>query len=162
MTLQQALEAVSDLPMGIQRILSDFDLSGELERVKFVADKDRRRVQGFIPAVLTRATELSMQVGFRLGKIEASGHVSADIVLQQVSEEASKFYHETTAVIKMWDKQFRELMGGDIFGDPTKAEREITRIWAKRNALPADYQTILGVSDKTPTEYPNDFVEKWL
>ena len=162
MNLQSLLSDISDLPMGIQRVLSDFDLSGELERIKFVADKDRRRVQGFIPAVLTRATELSMQVGFRLGKIESTDHVSVDVLVQQASDDASKFYHETTAIVRMWEKQFRELMGGDIFGDPTKAEREITRIWAKRNALPADYQSILGVSDKTPTEYPTAFTEKWL
>lgn len=158
LSLIDILEQIAPLPTGAARALAGFDVSGELERIKDIADKDRRRIEGFIPAVIKRATELSMQVGFRLGNADGS----VDVLLEQASEEASQFIAETSAIVRMWERQFKGFMGGDIMGDPTKAEREITRIWAKRNALDPTYLDILGVSEGTPSEYPEDFKEQWL
>jgi len=157
--LSNLLNSVAKVPLGIERALHGFDVSGEFDRLRNVADNDRRRVEGFMPAIIEKLTELVLVSGYSLG-VDNQGSVGLD--LEAHSDKAGLFIAETIGLVKMWEHRMDSIMGGNVIGDPTKVEREMTRIWAKRNELNADYQHILGVSDGTPTAYPEEWADKWL
>lgn len=146
-------------PIGLQRVSSEFDLSNELRRIQRVANKDSERILAFIPAIIDRVSTLTMEIGLILGS-NSTETVPSEALNK--SMELGTFIRETMAVISMWEKQARDFGAGDLFGDPTKEEREVTRIWAKRNQLPQKYLDVFGVSEGTPATYPENFTLNWL
>lgn len=148
-----------DLPINIGDVLGGFNFELVFEDRKRIANKDIKRIQGFLPAVYEKVAHMSFEIGIRVG--QSDGPIPETTI--ELSEELKTFFKETEAVLKMWEDQLRGFRKGDIFGDPTKLERLVTRIYAKRNGLNKAYLDILGVDDnhETPTEYPEEF-KQWL
>lgn len=160
-TILDLLENITQLPLGSIRALTNFDLRPVIEAKIRLSKKDTACVVGFVPAVLQRAADLGVTVGIQIGLKQAleEGLDSTNIAVTN-GEEFNRLVKEAAAVANVFFDQARSISFGDF--DPFKDERQIVRTFAKKNGLNADYQTLLGVSDGTPDEYPASFVEKYL
>lgn len=147
-----------ELPVNVGKVLVNFDFDVIFDQRKRIADKDLKRIQGFLPAVYERVAHMSLTVGIYIGRNQDR----ADEMTINLSQELKQFFTETEALMRMWEDQLKGFQRGDVFGDPTKLEREVTRIYAKRNNLNPVYLEILGVSDDTPNDYPQVFKDRWL
>lgn len=155
-SVEQMIADLVNLPVGAIHVLSQFDFNKYIESRKNIGKKDLARLQGFVPAVIQRAADLGLTVGFELGLKQAiDDGVSDNQLLIQKGVGFDQLVKEAIALVTSYYSQSTHLKMGDF--DPFKDEREWSRIFAKRNGLNADYQKLLGVSDKTPTEYPEGF-----
>lgn len=154
-SIADMLEETLNLPTGVVRALANFNVDAHLDRMKEVAEKDRLRVLGFVPAVLQRAVDLGVTVGYEIGTVDATEGVNRveDITVFK-SEAFDQLVREAIQIVSAYERKARNMLGHG--GDPFKKERELTRIFAKRNQLNASYQELIGVGDATPLEYPED------
>jgi hypothetical protein len=164
-TIAQMIEQATGLPLGTLRSLSHFDLQSLIDAKLKIVDKDKARIIGFVPAVLQRAADLGVTVGYQIGLKQALNEgMTEDNLSIQKGEGFDQLVKEAGAILTAYYNQGIDLTKdplGEGF-DPFKDERQELRIFAKRNGLNAGYQTLLGVSDATPTEYPAEYVEKYL
>lgn len=153
-TILQLLEQQANLPLGTLRALGNFDLSDLIDERTQIHKKDLAQITGFVPAVLQRAADLGVSVGFDLGRayqeFENNGSIPDPTVVK--GEGFDQLVKEAMMVVETFFNQAKDIAGDGL--DPFKNERQIARIFAKRNQLNAAYQDLLGVSEGTPTEYP--------
>jgi hypothetical protein len=148
------IEQAANLPLGSLRALGNFNVQAIIDERVAIHQKDLAQITGFIPAVLQRAADLGITVGFDLGKayqeFENNGSIPDPAVVK--GEGFDQLVNEAIKVVEAFFNQAKAPLGDGL--DPFKDERQLARIFAKRNDLNASYQTLLGVSAETPVEYP--------
>lgn len=152
-TIEELIAGITHLPVGAIHSIAKLDLSALIASRVAIANKDRARIEGFIPAVLQRALDLGITVGIEIGVAKEAGlPIVSESHTVAKSGALDQLILEATKVVAAFYWQGTHLSSGGL--DPFKDEREMARIFAKRNGLDATYQALLGVSEATPTEYP--------
>lgn len=160
-SIEEMLAEILTLPLGTIRALTNFDLRAYIKERADIADKDKARILGFLPAVLQRAADLGVSVGVQIGLKEALQEgLEADNVAVELGEGFDQLVKEGIAIISAFYNQVKRPTSDGL--DPFKDEREALRVFCKRNGLNEAYQVLCGVSDNTKTEYEAEFIDKYL
>lgn len=161
MATTNVIELLADiLPVGSIRELAKFDVSRHIEAISTRMNKDKQKIALIIPTILKKAMELGVQFGVEIKSGEPEDGVPDTAI--SFAGDAKVFIDETVGLARMWADQVSNTLKGDVWNDPTKDEREVTRIWAKRNKVDKAFQDLIGVSEGTPDVYPQNFVDDYL